>query len=38
MFEDSALFVEYASEKFLSMKPFNDFLNRALEDFVMQSR
>lgn len=38
MFEDSALFVEYASEKFLSMKPFNDFLNRALEGFVMPSR
>ncbi len=42
-FEDRMLdneedFVAYAAEKFLLMKPFNDFLNKALEGFVMPTR
>lgn len=41
--EDSMLcdlqaFANFASEVFLRMKPFNDFINRALEDFTMPSR
>ena len=35
---DMEAFVKYAAEKFLLMKPFNDFLNRALDGFVMPSR
>lgn len=31
-------FIKYATEKFLLMKPFNDFLNSALKDFIMPSR
>lgn len=37
-FDDMEGFVEFASGKFLKMKPLNDFLNRALEGFVMPSR
>lgn len=41
--EDSLLeqpeeFAEYAADKFLRMKPFNDYLNRALKDFQMPVR
>jgi uncharacterized protein (TIGR02453 family) len=35
---DSKSFVNCAAEKFLLMKPFNDFINRALEGFVMPTR
>ena len=38
LLNDTDTFVQYAAEKFLLMKPFNDFLNRALEGFVMPSR
>lgn len=37
-FSDLRAFVDFASEKFLQMKPFNDFMNKALEGFVMPSR
>lgn len=37
-FENISNFVKFAAEKFLLMKPFNDFLNRALKDFVMPER
>ena len=42
-FEDSLLddpeaFLRYAADRFLAMKPFNDFLNRALEHFTMPER
>ncbi|WP_040197314.1 DUF2461 domain-containing protein [Candidatus Soleaferrea massiliensis] len=35
---DLSGFCENAAEMFLKMKPFNDFLNRALRDFKMPSR
>ncbi|MBO5055634.1 MAG: DUF2461 domain-containing protein [Lachnospiraceae bacterium] len=35
---DESDFVSYAAEIFLLMKPFNDFLNRALEGFVLPER
>ncbi|MCP1103194.1 uncharacterized protein (TIGR02453 family) [Aequitasia blattaphilus] len=35
---DASSFVDFASEKFLQMRPFNDFLNKALEGFVMPTR
>lgn len=35
---DSSAFVEFATQKFLLMKPFNDFLNRALDGFQMPQR
>lgn len=38
MFEDPPAFVDFASEKFLQMKPFNDFMNRALDGFTMPAR
>lgn len=38
MLKDKAEFVRFAAEKFLCMKPFNDYLNRALEGFVMPRR
>lgn len=38
LLQDLPAFAAYASEKFLQMKPFNDFLNRALEGFTMPSR
>lgn len=38
LFQDLPAFVELASERFLQMKPFNDFLNRALDGFTMPSR
>jgi len=31
-------FVPYAVERFLAMKPLNDFLNEALRDFQMPTR
>lgn len=34
----SANFIEQATEIFLAMKPFNDFLNKALKDFEMPKR
>lgn len=42
-FDDSLLdnggeFVSFAAEKFLLMKPFNDYLNKALVDFKMPER
>lgn len=36
--DDLPAFVEFASDKFLQMKPFNDFLNRALDGFIMPAR
>lgn len=38
LLQDLPAFVELASERFLQMKPFNDFLNRALDGFTMPSR
>lgn len=38
MLDDEKAFVRFAAEKFLLMKPFNDFLNRALAGFVMPER
>lgn len=38
LLSDTEKFVAYAAEKFLLMKPFNDFLNRALDGFVMPKR
>lgn len=38
MLEDLEHFANFASEKFIQMKPFNDFLNQALADFTMPSR
>lgn len=35
---DNAAFVEYSAKIFKAMKPFNDFLNRALVDFKMPTR
>ena len=35
---DQNAFISYATEKFLLMRPFNDFLNKALEGFVMPER
>lgn len=35
---DKDAFVDYAADKFKKMKPFNDFLNRALKDFRMPTR
>lgn len=35
---DTSAFVQYAAEKFIVMKPFNDFLNKALVGFTMPSR
>lgn len=35
---DDAAFVEYSARIFKAMKPFNDFLNRALVDFKMPTR
>lgn len=37
-FQDLPAFVDFASEKFLQMKPFNDFMNRALAGFTMPAR
>lgn len=42
-FDDSLLdngseFVSFAAEKFLLMKPFNDYFNKALVDFKMPER
>ncbi len=36
--EDADAFIKYAAEKFRVMKPFNDYLNRALEGFKMPER
>lgn len=36
--QDRAAFVTFAAEKYALMKPFNDFLNRALVGFTMPSR
>lgn len=36
--DNYADFVSFAAEKFLLMKPFNDFLNKALADFKMPER
>ena len=38
LLEDTSAFVQYAAEKFLLLKPFNDFLNKALVGFTMPSR
>lgn len=38
LLEDTAKFAEYAQEKFLRMKPFNDYLNQALKGFQMPAR
>lgn len=38
VFQDLPAFVDFAAEKFLQMKPFNDFMNRALEGFTMPER
>lgn len=38
VFQDLPAFVDFASEKFLQMKPFNDFMNRALAGFTMPAR
>lgn len=38
MLLDLPAFVDFAGEKFLQMKPFNDYLNRALDGFTMPSR
>lgn len=38
LIEDLDVFIERATEIFLFMKPFNDFLNDALKDFQMPSR
>lgn len=38
LLSDEKAFVTLATEKFLLMKPFNDFLNRALEGFEMPKR
>lgn len=38
LLQDLPAFVELASEKFLRMKSFNDFLNRALDGFTMPAR
>lgn len=38
LFQDLQTFVDLASEKFLKMKPFNDFLNRAMDGFSMPTR
>jgi uncharacterized protein (TIGR02453 family) len=35
---DAASFIEYATQLFQCMKPFNDYLNAALKDFTMPSR
>lgn len=38
VFRDLPAFVDFAAEKFLQMKPFNDFMNRALDGFTMPER
>lgn len=38
LFLDLPAFVELAGERFLQMKPFNDFLNRALDGFTIPAR
>ncbi len=38
LLQDLPAFAELASERFLQMKPFNDFLNRALDGFTMPAR
>lgn len=38
LLEDTEQFILHASNIFLKMKPFNDYLNRALESFVMPER
>lgn len=38
LFDDLSAFVDFASEQFLKMKPFNDFLNQALAGFTMPAR
>ena len=38
MFSDLPAFVDFAGKTFLQMKPFNDFMNRALADFTMPTR
>lgn len=38
LLEDIPAFIEYAAERFRLMKPFNDFLNRALKEFKMPAR
>lgn len=35
---DKEAFIKFAVEKFEAMKPFNDFLNKALKDFKMPTR
>lgn len=37
-FQDLPSFIELARDRFLQMKPFNDFLNRGLAGFVMPAR
>ena len=38
VFDDLERFVKIAGEMYLLIKPFNDFLNRALDGFVMPDR
>ena len=38
MFDDLERSVKIAGEMYLLIKPFNDFLNRALDGFVMPDR
>lgn len=38
LLEDPEVFIRYAADRFLEMKPFNDYLNRALVDFKMPER
>ncbi|MBS5063652.1 MAG: DUF2461 domain-containing protein [Hungatella hathewayi] len=38
LLEDKDEFIRYATERFLAMKPFNDYLNRALAHFTMPAR
>lgn len=38
LLDDSDAFIQYAAEKFRRMKPFNDYLNKALKDFQMPQR
>lgn len=38
VFQDLPALVDFASERFLQMKPFNDFMNRALAGFTMPAR
>lgn len=38
LFEDYELFIRYAVKKYLIMKPFNDFINKALTGFKMPEK